>query len=186
MKQLEGARDKAKKAIAKSIESMKTAYDKGTKKSRPYQINDLVWLEATNIKDDRPSKKLSHKHYGPFKVLSLIGEASYKLELPSTWKLIHPVFHGSLLTPFRKAEYPSQIREPPPAPEIIRDELEYEIEAILDSRHRKKGRKTQMEYLIKWKGYGTEHSSWEPKNNLSHSKDTIRDYHRKNPMRPKI
>jgi len=186
MKQLVEAREKVNKAIHRSIEIMKSAYDKGVKKNNLIKEGDLVWLESTNIRDDRPSKKLSAKRYGPFKVLEAIGEASFRLELPNLWKLIHPVFHGSLLTRYTKASFPSQHRAPPPEPEIIGNEMEYEVEAILDSRRRKKGRATQMEYLIRWKGYGAEHNSWEPKKNLSHSIELIREFHKKYPMKPKV
>jgi len=183
--QLQEVRAKAKEAIAQSITNMKTAYDKGLRKKK-IKINDRVWLEATNIRSDRPSKKLSEKRYGPFKVLEAIGEASFRLELPNSWKLIHPVFHGSLLTPFYSSKFPSQHRAAPPQPEIIGDELEYEVQSILDSRRQKKGRATQMEYLISWKGYDVEHNSWEPKKNLLHSCELIREFHDKYPMKPKV
>ncbi|HYT45078.1 MAG TPA: hypothetical protein VEP90_22315 [Methylomirabilota bacterium] len=131
--QLQEARAKAKEAIAQLIMNMKTAYDKGLRKKK-IKINDRVWLEATNIRSDRPSKKLSEKRYRPFKVLEVIREASFRLELLNLWKLIHPVFHRSLLTPYYKSKFPSQHRAVPPQLEIIRDELEYEVQSILDSR----------------------------------------------------
>jgi hypothetical protein len=89
------------------------------------------------------------------------------------------------LLPYNKAKFPSQHRAAPPQPEIIGDELEYEVDTIIDSRRQKQGQKTQMEYLVKWKGYDAEHNSWEPKKNLSHCKELIVDYHRKYPMKPK-
>ena len=45
---------------------------------------------------------------------------------------------------------------------------EYVIEKILDKRNVKYYHaKTKQEFLVKWKGYGDEHNSWEPKSNLS-------------------
>jgi Chromo (CHRromatin Organisation MOdifier) domain len=44
-------------------------------------------------------------------------------------------------------------------------EEEYEVEAILNKR--KRGQK--IEYLIKWKDYLDNESSWEPKEYLLHS-----------------
>ena len=116
LSQLIEARDKAKKAIAKSIESMKMAYDRGHRRTKSIKVNSLVWLEATNIRSDRPSKKLAERRYGPFKVLETIGEASFRLELPPSWKLIHDVFHESLLMPHNKVTFPSQHRAAPPLP----------------------------------------------------------------------
>jgi transposase InsO family protein len=50
--QLEDARVKAKEAITRSIEAMKTAYDQGLKNKDWIKVNMLVWLEATNIRSD--------------------------------------------------------------------------------------------------------------------------------------
>jgi hypothetical protein len=96
-----------------------------------HKQGDKVWLEATNIKDARPLKKLCAKCYGPFKILEKVGQAAYKIELPETWKLIHPVFHESLLTPYTIPKFPSQKKRPPPPPEVIGNELEYIVERSL-------------------------------------------------------
>ena len=41
---------------------------------------------------------------GPFFVTWRIGPVAYELELPQTWR-IHPVFHTSLLCPFRSSKW---------------------------------------------------------------------------------
>jgi hypothetical protein len=73
-----------------------------------YKPNELIWLEATNLKEVRPSKKLSVKHYRPFNILAKVGESAYQIELPDNWWLLHPVFNESLLTPYTKPAFPSQ------------------------------------------------------------------------------
>ena len=98
---------------------------------------------------------------------------------------MHDVFHRVLLTPFNKAKFPSQQKAMPPPPDIIGDEPHYEVQTILDVRRGNKGRKRQMEYLIKWKGYDNEHNSWEPKKNLTSCKELITEFHKRNPMKPK-
>lgn len=80
-----------------------------------------------------------------FKVAKRIGERAYKLELPRTWKRIHPVFHTVLLCPYTPPISPLQQSPPPPPPVDLGGTPEYEVEGILDSRERR-GRK---EYLVK-------------------------------------
>ncbi|KAG0166324.1 hypothetical protein DFQ30_007322 [Apophysomyces sp. BC1015] len=46
------------------------------------------------------------------------------------------------------------------------EEEEYEVEAILAHRHAK-GRGSQIQYLIKWKGYSDEDNTWERESNVS-------------------
>jgi len=183
LEQLQEVCERAKDAIAKSIESMKTAYDRGLKTKELIKVGDLVWLESTNIRTDCPSKKLSERRYGPYEVLELKGETSYKIALPKEMECMHDTFHASYLTPHKGSKFLSQKRKLPPPPEIIGDELEYKVEQILNSR---KTRARQMEYKIHWKGYRKDDESWEPKRNLSHCKELIAEFHKKHPMAPKL
>ncbi|KAM6980604.1 chromodomain Y-like protein 2 [Aplochiton taeniatus] len=46
----------------------------------------------------------------------------------------------------------------------------YEVERIVDKRRNKKGK---WEYLIRWKGYGSQEDTWEPENHLLHCEEFI-------------
>jgi hypothetical protein len=68
--------------------------------------------------------------------LAKIGESAYRIELPDNWRLLHPMFNKSLLTPYVKPAFPSQRKPLPPPPDVMGEELEYEVEKILDSQIR--------------------------------------------------
>ena len=59
-----------------------------------------------------------------------------------------------------------------PPPEVVEGEEEYEVEAIIDHK-REKG---TWWYLIKWKGYGPESNTWEPRQNITHAEKILKAY----------
>jgi hypothetical protein len=95
-----------------------------------FQVGEQVWLEANNLKLPYQTSKLAPKCQGPFKIIRKISSVAYQIELPESWA-IHNVFHASLLSPY--CETPAHgpnFRQPPP--DLIGDEEEYEVEAIIN------------------------------------------------------
>jgi hypothetical protein len=126
----------------------------------PYQKGQWVWLDGRHLQTTHPSVKMRPKHFGPFQVTETIGKTTYRLDLPSHWK-VHNVFHTNLLLPYQETqEHRCNFAEPPP--ELIEGQEEWEVEQILDRRlHRRK-----EQCLIKWKGYSDTHNSWELEENV--------------------
>ena len=138
----------------------------------PWKVGDKVWLEATHLRLHYPSRKLAPKRHGPFEISRVLSPLTYQLRLPHTWK-IHNIFHASLLSSYRTTEaYGPAFAHPPP--DVIDNEEEYEVEAILSH----KGPKARRLYLTAWKGYSSAENTWEPKLNLCHTPTILSAYKR--------
>ena len=140
----------------------------------PFRVGDKVWLDNRNLPTPYASKKLNQRREGPFVITRQTSPTTYELKLPAKWK-IHPRFHAALLTPVVENNVYGKHHTRPP-PELVSGEEEYEIEAILKHRSRKRGRKTVREYLIRWIGYGPSEDSWEPEENLKSSQEALDEY----------
>jgi len=131
---------------------------------------DKVWLLRTNIKTARPSSKLDVHKLGPFEIVEAVNSRSFRLALPPEMSRIHPVFHVSLLEPFNANTIEGCTAPAPPLMEV-EGEIEYEVEAILDSRlyHSK------LQYLVSWLGYNEQ--TWEPPEHVAHCPELVAKFH---------
>lgn len=60
-------------------------------------VGDWVWLHTANLRlPTRVSRKLAPKYVGPFQVVAAVGSVSFRVALPSEYR-IHDVFHVSVL-----------------------------------------------------------------------------------------
>ena len=147
-------------------------YDKRHKDIPPWKEGDKVYLRRKNIKIKQPSMKLDYMKLGPFKIKRKLSSVTFELELPKDTR-IHSVFHAALLEI-------AQLHVPVQTTLQVKDEKEYKVTEILDSRKIEKG----QEYLISWAGYSAEENSWEPKENVQKCQQAIKNYQQQYPKDP--
>jgi hypothetical protein len=138
--ELKRARDEA--SAAHELARMKMA-ERNMRGFTPFEKGDKVWLEGKNLRTPYESRKMASKREGPFEIEEVLGPVTYKLILPQQWR-IHPVFHATLLSPYREtpAHGPNF---PQPPPDRVQGEEQYEVEAILAHKQTR----GELQYLVK-------------------------------------
>jgi hypothetical protein len=151
-KQMEALSKETSAALQLAAEAMKRSYDQSHRPAAQLSVGDLVLLSAKGLETTRPSKKLDDRRYGPFPITELVGIQSYRLKLPTSWK-IHDVFHTSKLIPFITPKFPSQF-QPVVVPELA--ETAPVLESIIS--HHQLHKKTF--YLILLQDQNPEDAKW--------------------------
>jgi hypothetical protein len=179
LQQLRETRKEAEASLRIQKRTMKQTFEANKPTPHTFSPGQQVWLSSKDIHTSHPSRKLTPRQLGPYKVTERTGPLTYRLQLPPSMHQ-HPVFHVDRLSPWHGNEINGH-SPPPPEPIQIDNELEYEVENILDSRKYR----NQYQYLVKWKGYDSGHNSWEPTNNLTHSQQLIDTFHSQHPSAPR-
>ena len=86
------------KAIAAYELARQKMMEQTTHKFKPFQKNNLVWLELKNLKLQYESKKVALKWEGPFCISEVLGPLMYRLKLPGQWKTTDPITSTHHLT----------------------------------------------------------------------------------------
>lgn len=140
-----------------AAQARQKAYADKHRRHVEFQLGDQVLLSTKNIKLKTPgTMKLMPKWIGPFPVTKCIGTTAVQLALPPKSR-IHNTFHVSLVK-----HYHADGSVQPPPPRFLEEDPIYTVEALIDDRVTKRGRKQVHEYLVSWAGYGPEHNMWVP------------------------
>ncbi|KAJ4809119.1 polyprotein [Rhynchospora pubera] len=146
--------------LSKAQNAMKIFADK-KRKEHDFQQGDLVLLKLQPFRQlslrKHSSHKLSLRFYGPYKILERLGPVAYRLDLPPTSR-IHPVFHCSLLKPYKGSTTP--VIHSLPATDSANQPAHVPI-AILQHRTILRGGKEVHQVLIQWSDLALEEASWE-------------------------
>jgi len=168
--------EEAKAALAKLKDDMVLYYNRKHTPAPEFKAGDMVFLDASDIQTTQPSGKLSHQRLGPFPIDSQFGNGVYRLRLPPSMSRLHPVFNVVKLSLAPPDPIPGRRTSLPPLPEIVDGEEEWVVEDILDSWMVNQ----KLHYLVKWEGFGVEHNSWEPWDNV-HVLELVADFYRRHP-----
>jgi len=173
-----------KEKIANTQRQYKPSADSRRQQLLDFQARQAVFIKSQYFRMTCPSKKLSEKYLGPYKIIAQPSPQSFTLRLPDTMRAVHPVFHVSMLEPATPNPF-QQCSEPLPAPIIIDGEPEYEISKIVDSKIDCQ-RACKLLYKVIWLGYEDtdNNSEWLPATELEHAKELVNDFHLKYPAKP--
>ena len=137
-------------------------------------------LSTRHIRFRDCPRKLQRRFVGPFEVIRKLSKAAYELKLPDAWR-IHPVFHISLLKPWRSSTWSAPV-------DLQLDDIEpetapvYEVEKLLRWRKVQVGRKMTREFLVTWTGYPLEEAMWIPEKNFTYPRLIKRMMQRDKPV----
>ena len=145
-----------------------------------YNVGDQVLLSTKHIRFRNRPQKLKRRFVGPFEIVKKISRAAYELRLPDSW-LMHPVFHISLLKPWRESVWSSPVDLQPDDIEIAAQPT-YVVEKILRWRKVQVGRKKTREFLVTWRDYPLEEAMWIPEQNFTYPNELSKMIKRDKPV----
>jgi hypothetical protein len=131
--QMKSTLDEARAALRKLKDDMAHYYNRHREPMPVFEPGKKVYLNSLDINTTQPSRKLSHQFLGPYPVVHAVGKNAYRLRLPYSMHQLHPMFNVVKLLQASKDPIIGRHPKPPPDPQIINGEPEYEVETLLDS-----------------------------------------------------
>ena len=129
------------------------------------QAGDKVWLNSKDVAMPidavNTTAKLKARFYGPYTIEAYVGPQTVKLRLPESSN-VHPDFHVSKIKKWYRNDAPgAEI----PEPDMGR---QHEVQAVLLHRG-DRGDKGNLQYLVAWRGFTAEDSTWTSATNIEAS-----------------
>ena len=132
-----------------------------------YAVGDEVLLSTENITLRLPSRKLSPKFVGPFRILELRGKNAVKIKPTGRFKALQNIVNVEYLRPYNERSEnvgppPHHLSVKPVAVEPLGEW--YQIAEILDHRGRPG---PAQQCLVRWEGFDASHDSWVPRRDIT-------------------
>lgn len=182
LKAIQGHRENARLAIARSQVKQVESYNKGR---RPVEFavgskvlvnpHSLEWIES---KADRV--KLVQRWIGLFEVTEVVSPKTYRLRMSDKYpgsplfSIDHLKAYHESPTEFGERQTLPETRSHRPASE------EYEVDTIVG--HRYNHSRKRYEYLVRWLGYSPLHDTWQTERDLRNARILLSDYRSKNDL----
>ena len=163
--------------LVHNLKTAQEAYMREANKTRQphnFQPGDKIMLNTrnlpltygnadTNAANARLSRALQQRYVGPYTLGRKFGENAFELvDIPDHLR-VHRTFNVNLFKRYTIDETREQA--PPPPIRVLRSgDAEYEVEAI---RAWRLVGKSNLQFLMVWKGYPPEAATWEPLRNLT-------------------
>ena len=166
--------------------------NKGRQPHPEYKVGDMVYVNAKHFAFERPSRSLSFKNAGPWKIIRIIDNKAYELEIPDQLKNVDltSIFHPWKLHLAPSNPFPGQVLPPGPPIAIVENDEEeaheeWEVLEIVDCREtRKFGVQYKATFVGNWDEWNA-NPYWQSWTDFKNSKDKILQYHREHPHKPK-
>jgi hypothetical protein len=157
-----------------------------------YRVGDQVYVDARHFAAERPSRSLGLKNAGPWKIIRIIDNKAYELDLPEYLKRrgLTPIFHPWKFHLAPTNPYPGQ--RPEPEPPILVTEAgetdpheEWDVLEVVDCRNMVKyGTQYKATYIGDWDEWNS-NPPWQPWTDFRQAINKVLDFHREHPEKPK-
>jgi hypothetical protein len=160
-------------ASLRAAQARQAEYANKKRRDLEFQVGDRVLLSAEHLRDRNlalgATRKLAGKYEGPFLVKRKVSRVAYELDFPpgGAYAKIHPVIHVSRLREYidpADPQFPGRTVRVPMEPIIVEGQARYVIDCF--TRHRRWGKKKQLQFLVQWLGYLPSESTWKPAEHL--------------------
>ena len=153
--------DKVFQAMERIHQDMEAAQRRDARSREQYPVGSKVWVLRP-----RPigANKVLTWWTGPHKVLQQVGERTYTIDMGGGRKRdCHTTQMKMHRPPVEGPEWPMHYTKGEAVEEEEQDPDDFDVEKILRHRRNKKG---ELEFLVRWEGYGEEEDTWEPPSNF--------------------